>query len=315
VKTPILEGQMKIGREESFTKRRLLKEIPPWFKIANYQRVAGLDALGWYGQINVRRVCSSQLQNMSEEILPEWDRPIREALFKLRTSPLADSTSQPFSHLAFRWCFGFKDVPALSVRSMLLKDLFRVERAIRPKLTKAQIERAEQLVSDQSSGATARFFLGSPEWMDETIENECIQGGFAALMINLNFPNQLLMKHFGQHLQRLRRIPGGSPKQAAKKSPTLGRWAEMGVLPCMDLLLWAEEQNGRLPDRLIADALEPSETRGEEQIRKVIRPLASGLMLIQGSYAHVELERLRELAHADWLDRQKVRQRRQAHSH
>jgi hypothetical protein len=296
-------------KDMSRSKRRLLKSIPPWFRIANYQHAAGLDALGWAMQIGVRQVCSAQLSNMPERILPEWDCAVRKALSSLRDNPLCSPISQPFRHHAFRRCFDFAGIRVLSVRSMMLKDLFRVERALRPTLTRAQIDCAEQLVSDQSSFGIARFFLGSPDWMDASVENECVRDGFVPLMIDLNFPNQHLMKHFGQHLQRLRRAPGGKPKQAAKKSPDLGSWAEMGLLPCMDLLLWAEEQRGRLPDRLIADAIEPSDIRREDQIRRVIRPLASGFLLIQGSYAHVEWTRLQAMAHADWLDRQQARHR------
>jgi hypothetical protein len=303
---------MKDGQKESPPKRRLLKHIPSWFRMANYQRAAGLDALGWYAQIGVRQVCSAQLKNMPERILPEWDCAVRAALSSLRDNPLFGPFSQPFRHPAFRRCFDFAGIRFLSVRSMILRDLFRVERTIRPKLTRAQIACAEQLVSDQSSFGTARFFLGSPDWMDASAENECVREGFVPLMIDLNFSNQLLMKHFGQHLQRLRRAPGGKPKQAARKSPDLGSWAEMGLLPCMDLLLWAEEQRGRLPDRLIADAIEPCDIRREDQIRRVIRPLASGFLLMQGSYAHVEWTRLQAIAHADWLDRQQVRNRVQA---
>jgi Family of unknown function (DUF6387) len=206
--------------------------------------------LGGTRKLVFRKVCSAQLRGMPDRLFPERDSVVREALSSLRNNPLCDSSGQPFCHSAFRGCFDFAANRVLGVRSMILKDLIRLDRTIRPKLTRAQIDCVEQLVSGQSPFGTARFFLGSPDWVDASVENDCAGDGFVPLIIDLNFSNHLLIKEFGQHLQRLRRAPGGKPKQAEKKSPDLGSWAKMGLLPCMDLLLWAEEQGGRLSDRL-----------------------------------------------------------------
>jgi tetratricopeptide (TPR) repeat protein len=59
----------------------------------------------------------------------------------------------------------------------------------------------------------------------------------------------------------------------------LEEWAQIGLLMCMDLLLWEEEEQGRIPDSLIADALGSRGNADEEKVRKTIRPLATKLLL------------------------------------
>jgi hypothetical protein len=195
---------------------------------------------------------------------------------------------------------------------MTLHDLYRIERNVRPTLTTEQQDCAQELVNDQSRIGMMRFFLGKPEWMDSSVQERCLPQGLIPLLIDLRFPNRILLGQLGQLLQNLRNHPGGKPSQSARKTPNLGKWAGMGLLPCMDLLLWAEEEQKRLPDRLIADGLAAGDHRREDQIRRIVRPLAKGFLRINGSNADVEWTRLQVLAYSDALDREQVRRRLQA---
>jgi uncharacterized protein DUF6387 len=120
------------------------------------------------------------------------------------------------------------------------------------------------------------------------------------VVIDLRFPNRVLKKHFGQHLQRLRRGPRGKPEEAGRKSPDLKEWARIGVLPCMDLLLWAEEEEGSITDRFIADALEKD--LYDDHVRKTIRPLA--MALLEPGWRPTQKQRLWALAYEQWAQRQ-----------
>jgi hypothetical protein len=66
----------------------------------------------------------------------------------------------------------------------------------------------------------------------------------------------------------------------------------------MDLLLWEQVDEGRIPDSLIADALGSASNADEEKVRKTIRPLA--MRLLQPLRDSTLDQRLRALAYNQW---------------
>lgn len=46
---------------------RLLKKLPDWFRLENYEPVQNLDALGWLQQLYVRQTCFRQLNEIHSE--------------------------------------------------------------------------------------------------------------------------------------------------------------------------------------------------------------------------------------------------------
>lgn len=131
------------------------------------------------------------------------------------------------------------------------------------------------------------------------------------LMVDLRYPNEVLVNHFKAYLQTIRQDPRGNPPEAGKHSPDLAAWTSQGLLPCMDLILWANELGNKMPIRLFVKAVnagpdddpdEPGDNRGvdEEGIRKIILPLAKDL-LGQTSDRSIALERLRAFAGIDML--------------
>lgn len=285
---------MKSMLEQSRKKRPFLKRLPQWFRPDGYKNADVLDPIGWYAQISVRQVCFYQLRQMQESVrtVPEWDGAVRRALAGLRDRPICDLTCSPFDHAAFGFCREVRFPPV--VRSMTLRDLYRIDRSTRTRLTQDQVDQAQRLVGDRSLKGSLRF-LHPPGWMKATVDAECFGHGYVPVMIDLKFPNQVLKKHFEKHLQRLRRAPGGKPEESGKKLPDLGEWAKIGLLPCMDLLLWEEEERGRISDSLIADALGSTGDADEEKVRKTIRPLPTKLLHPIGD--STLNERLRALAY------------------
>lgn len=225
--------------------------------------------------------------------MEEWDEPVRQGLALLRQYPICDPNRSPFNQAAFS--IDVKSPRAPVVRSMTLRDLYKIDRDARRNLTQYQIDQAQRIVGDRSARGTLRF-LNPPEWMNNIVDHECFERRFMPIMIDLGFPNHLLKKHFERHLQKLRRVPEGKPDQAGKQTPDLKEWARIGLLPCMDLILWATEEQGRIPDSRIANALGPRINADEEKIRKTLRPLARQLLdPLQNPWLD---ERLRALAHA-----------------
>jgi hypothetical protein len=294
------------NRADNLKVGRSLVRLPKWFSLEKYARAVGLDAHGWYSQVGVRRLCFDVVVDMkrAEQLRPEWHEVCRTALTSLQDEPICQMGSSPFDHEAFSFCRKSRlSESAPVVRSMTLRDLYVIDRRTRRCLTPSDIDYAQRMVSDHGDTDTV-FLIDRPKWMDATVDNLC-WGGVMPVMIDLAYPNTLLKALFEIHLRELRRHPGGRPDDAGKHSPDLREWAEMGVLPCMDLLLWAKGENHSIPNSVIANALGP---QGDEvAVRKTIRPLAMGLLTGElGS----TMERVRAMAHADFVQRQQVRDSR-----
>jgi hypothetical protein len=185
---------------------------------------------------------------------------------------------------------------------MMLRDLCRIKNAMEGQLSPEQIRAMRKYES--SDFPVFQFHNGS---LDTPVPDA---GNFLwhdlPLMIDLRYPNSVLIEHFKAYLQMLRKDPRGKPEEAAKHSPDLTKWASQGLLACMDLILWAEEKGCRISDSRLVKALNPdpyddiSEDGGvdEESVRKTIRPLAKEL-LDWRTYPHVDIDRLRAIASLD----------------
>lgn len=326
----------KKSERSSQQRRRIFKALPNWFRLKNYGPVRDLDAPEWLQQIYVRQLCFWQLRNMASEerILPEWDDAIKGALSQSRRQPICGPLLPPFNTEVFSWCFNAELVSERGiVHEMTLLDLYKLERNARiwGKLTKEQIEQAERLVSHPSELV---FLSLTPSWMGSKLDTEHSSTSNIPLMVDLDFPNSVLIDTFKLQLQRLRRSAKGRFGHARRHMPELTQWVEMGLLPCMDLLLWAEEQQGRLTDRVLADAVAPLDSSNEEKMRKTTRPLAEELLSPgigaskafdefqrsgdleeflgnRGIDGHIIIQRLRALAHSDLVQRQQIRNRRE----
>jgi hypothetical protein len=299
---------MNIKSEESRSRHRL-KDVPQWFLLKNYQGATDLDAAGWYAQIGIRLLCFGLLREMRspDPIFPEWNDPVQEALSRMRENPICDLNSSPFDHVAFSYFRSIEPLEVPVVRSMTLKDLYRIDSRVRRNLTQAQIDEAQEIANDRRLGIHFRF--EHPNWMQATVDEECFGTRQMPLVIDLNFPNYILKEHFETHLQKLRRHREGKREEAGKHSPDLREWAKIGILPSMDLLIWEEEAGGRIPDGRLADALSADCVLDEERVRRTIRPLAMGLLeqSVEGSIA---LSRIRARAYSDRIQRQLVHDRK-----
>jgi len=297
--------EMNKGRDSGEMK------IPKWFSLGKYHQTATLDAAFWYGQITVRRVCSSQLRDMRDPhpIFPERDAVVRLALTSLREDPIADLTHRPFDDDVFSFCrnLGSPNVPV--VRSMTYWDFCGIDSRIRRILPENQVDQAQKIAHTLSSHGAVALLYPSPEWMEADLKTECFWGGLNPLVIDLGFPNSVLVQHFELHLQNLRRRKERKP-ETRKHSPDVEEWFRLGVLPCMDLLLWEDEQQCRITNRLITDALALGSN--DDKVRKTIRPLAMSLLRVPGAGLDgvVHLERLRALAYQDWVEQRETRARR-----
>lgn len=97
------------------------------------------------------------------------------------------------------------------------------------------------------------------------------------ISVNLTLPNELLVEQFKVFLQSLRAKT--EVKDIKKfRRPDFQGWVRFGVLPFLDLMIWAFETKTKIPNRVMADAIFPTGEGGEEVVRKTTKPLVAELL-------------------------------------
>lgn len=98
----------------------------------------------------------------------------------------------------------------------------------------------------------------------------------AAVRVDLDAPDALILESFAAWLAEARALKG-QPRDKKFYRPNFGRWMRYGLLPYLDLLIWATETQNHIPDRVMSAAI-GSYDAGESNIRKTVAPLAESLM-------------------------------------
>lgn len=109
---------------------------------------------------------------------------------------------------------------------------------------------------------------------------------FSPVMIDLRASDAALKDAFSAWLTKAR----SAQPQIAKPKALYDRWADYGVLPYLDLSIWAWEVDAHIPDRVMSAAISRDDV-GETNLRKTIKPLALGLL--------ADLSALEEVASID----------------
>lgn len=97
--------------------------------------------------------------------------------------------------------------------------------------------------------------------------------------VDLSAPDQIIVKDFRAWLKTARRTYSIESKNSFTESMRQD-WSGYGVLPYLDLSLWARANNLPLTDAVMGNALFPDSdvVSNVERVRKVVRPKAKWLM-------------------------------------
>ena len=75
----------------------------------------------------------------------------------------------------------------------------------------------------------------------------------------------------------LKEVRANQQTKAKRQKPSHTNWARYGLLPYLDLLIWAMETDTNIPDRVMSAAVSKYDA-GEANLRKTLVPLAADLM-------------------------------------
>lgn len=290
-------------------------KLPAWFRFEKYCDMADFGAERWHRAITSRQICASQLRDMKEPepIFPQWNAPVLQALASLRSNPIRDLPTPLYAHPPFDACHKIWHADVRTVRPMTFWDLCVIDRDIKTTRTPCEIEEIRKVANKLFSLGAIHVLYPPPEWMESDLPLDCFSTDAVPLMVDSRFPNALLRKHFELYLQALRRHKKGQPRPSTRHSPDPQTWTRLQLLPCMDLLLWGKQNEHRMTNSRIARLI----YMDEEQVRKTIRPLAAGLLVLPGGTVggHVDLERIRAQATENRIHRRQVRSQKNKRMH
>jgi hypothetical protein len=297
----VSKGEPIAKRKSTSSTPVFLKDLPVWFGLKNYEGTHHLDTFAWWVQISVRRTCFTYLRGEmhSGTYVPDWPRLIKEGLASLRRQPICDLSSSPFDGSPF--LLGVSAVlpscqaPAAPVRAMTLRDLYRTKKSTQWQVSPEQVQEIRKYES-----TTFRPFCFRGESWDTPLDpgSGIFSWSDFPLMIDLRCSNSALIDYFKLCLRMLRNDPRGKREEATRHPPDLPKWATQGLLPSMDLIIFAQEKGCKISNRILTDALGIFD---EETVRKTIRPLAEDLL--DPIHLQEALDRLRALARLDLTHR------------
>jgi Family of unknown function (DUF6387) len=135
------------------------------------------------------------------------------------------------------------------------------------------------------SGSSDLDYMGRPynsrykAWLSEPLQSyQSAQypKNHSLMSVNLSLPDSLLIEQFEDSLATLRRMSAiDSPTRLVR--PDFGSWIKHGVLPYLDLSLWAFKMNVTISHRVMADAIFSAGFGSEEMVRKTTSIIADSM--------------------------------------
>lgn len=238
-------------------------DLPDWFDLMKYNGVESFSAKDWVRELSFRQQLlkgnpiypSNNNPDVTAECLGFWRRFVSKHALPLRATPInrTDLTSAFIVRgkglLFTRYSDGL-------ISARVTEDHGPVREISLPSLIDEAIQRRE-ILGDQFEAAT-----GSNSKQ-------------ACLSIDLSASNASIKQAFDIWIKRARE---DFPLDSQVKRPSYDRWARYGLLPYLDLLIWAMETDTHIPDRVMSAAIS-SYDAGEANLRKTTSPLAAKLML------------------------------------
>lgn len=275
-----------------------VSELPKWFNLDKYKKAKKLDAAGWYEQLRLRANFLAYLDPTQDEVpteireLPIFKNALAEAIATFRETPIFDIKGEGRGKLPI---FLYFEDPSslcekldhtLGVHQMTFEEFELVRSAIDP--IKLQYVACWKDQFQYRMLDTSKPFYKFESWIREPIRKSMIEEikdehdfgprNLDTVVIDLNFPDKILIENFKQYLAARREESKTEYLSKPNRQQDFYDWIRFGVLPYLDLKLWEIETGDKIPLRVLADAIYPPGEGGEETVRKTTAPLAKSLI-------------------------------------
>ncbi|NMZ58306.1 DUF6387 family protein [Pseudomonas nitroreducens] len=252
-----------------------VEDLPDWFSMENYQAAESFGPLKWYEQLAIRQYLFTLLR-LRDQADKRWAKDAAATFERdvkmIRGVDVAVARIDGF--FGDRSIAEFLRESRQGVHSLTFRHLREHARNQEDCFDDPGkwFDGLNELANGQDS--EKNLDLNTPLTLG-TFLNPTPHLGVAG--VNLNLPDSVLIESFSKWLLEMRKAQGQSTERRYYR-PNFQRWARSGVLPYLDLKVWAQEIGAHIPDRVMAAAIMPRLDFGEGNLRKTVAPTALGLM-------------------------------------
>lgn len=263
-----------------------IEDLPDWFDLSKYQATKHFGAREWLVHISRRSTALQQIRLCKENsgflIIAE---PVNGDLMQLFKEFISDLRSDPLQ--IKNPANIFERTAAIEASTEYLSD-FKPIRNLTLDLIVSQMQTDDLYTRDhphRKDIAERWDYLLTPDrkWEDTpslpfaVTNHHPSRWPEAAVLADLNAPDAVLISAFTHWLKKERRQQAENPLLNNPKKPFYDRWTAYGLLPFIDLCIWAEELELKVLDRVMVAAIMPRMDDGMDKLRKTIKPLAKDL--------------------------------------
>lgn len=223
-----------------------VEDLPEWYVLDKYRGCKSFRAAEWFQSLAIRAdILRSLTPERGSKLSAEVARLLRPYLEKLRRFPLS---AEPDGCTFWEHVSTFSPPPP--VRPLRISDLAR----------QAHMDRidAEDELCDQQLPERWQGISGGGDWGDDDapllLEDRLMATEpSATLVVDLAANNSVLIAAFAEWLKRAR--AQHPPRTQKRERPGYKNWASYGLLPYLDLLIWAKETGNQIPHHVMAPAI------------------------------------------------------------
>lgn len=243
-----------------------VEDLPEWFDLEKYRGCKSFGATEWFQSLAIRAdILRSLTPERGSKLSAEVARLLRPYWERLRRFPLS---AEPDGCTFWEHISTFSPPPP--VRPLRISDLAR----------QAHTDRidAEYGLCDQRLPERWQGISSGGDWGDDApllLEDRLMATEpSATLVVDLAAHNSVLIEAFTEWLKMVR---AQQPDRASKREhPAYKGWPRYGLLPYLDLLIWAKETGNQIPHHVMAQAV--GYRKGGDSFRKTVPKLAGQLM-------------------------------------
>lgn len=255
-------------------------ELPEWFSLEKYDTAKTLDAAGWYVQLYIRARCLSYFAAGED---------ISGILNLIRDEPIIDVTKS--SSLSFHYYRGMfyeehiieqskHGVHSLTVHELYMAAINMEEsKRVQAKAFFEMILNSLWGVSTESPRDPSVLSREKTAFLYEPVHHVLRKPLDQALLgVNLLLPDRELVEQFKAYLPVLRKECDAAFFTEKWHQPDFVEWARLGVLPYLDLIIWAQEEDRNITYKVLEEAIFPRSEGSEDRVRKTTAPKAEQLI-------------------------------------
>jgi hypothetical protein len=276
--------------------------LPSWFKRSKYKDIGELDLLSWYKQLWVRQYCSGVTgiyRDFWHALNPDIPKRVPQIINALRLNPLGAEKIVNDTMKSRLEGFLPENLRATSsgVHSLTMSEFFEQVAT----LTDEKRSLLFSYVNLPGEGQLA-LYTKNNDWMVQTVDIHQREGFWNGhlLSINLDLSQDFLLSSFREWLSA-KRNEREKLGDLVPYAYNIREWINMGLLPCMDLLMWADEAGTSLSNRFITRAIHDDGLARESATARTTIPCARDF-LNSGNKSLMQLVRLRADAAAEILN-------------